>query len=142
MTKLYQERTYRCLAAPEGLERFQVKIKESDLLVFAERRLDSLAYRALGQARGEIERHIERHGEFARSLEPCDVAQTAPQIIRDMADSARSWDVGPMASVAGAGETLVSEDALSHAGMEFDHLERRELSLKGRSAPVAVRVMR
>jgi adenylate cyclase len=47
-----------------------------------------------------------------------------------------------LASVAGAGEILVSEDALSHAGMEFDRLERRELSLKGRSAPVAVRVMR
>jgi ApbE superfamily uncharacterized protein (UPF0280 family) len=114
MMKLYQERFYRCLAAPEGLDRFQVRIRESDLLVFAERRLDDLAYRALGLVRGEIERYIERRGEFARSLEPCEVAEGAPGIVKAMADSARAWGVGPMASVAGAiaeevGRALLAE---------------------------------
>ena len=45
------------------------------------------------------------------------------------------------ASVAAAGEVIVSEDAFSAAEMEGDP-ERRELSLKGISAPVAVRVLR
>jgi ApbE superfamily uncharacterized protein (UPF0280 family) len=102
MTKLYQERFYRGLAAPEGLERFQVRIRESDLLVFADRRLEGLAYRALGRVRSNIEHYIERCCEFARSLEPCEVAGCVPGIVMAMADSAAAWNVGPMASVAGA----------------------------------------
>lgn len=47
-----------------------------------------------------------------------------------------------LASVAGAGEILVSEEAMRHAGLRSEGLEHRELSLKGRSAPVSVRVLR
>ncbi len=47
-----------------------------------------------------------------------------------------------LAAQAGAGEILVSEQALTAAGMEAGELERRTLELKGISAPVAVRVMR
>jgi ApbE superfamily uncharacterized protein (UPF0280 family) len=133
MTKLYQERFYRSLAAPEGLESFEVRIRESDLLVFAERRLEELAYRALAQARGEIERHIERQGEFARALEPCEVAEGAPGIVRAMADSGLVWSVGPMAAVAGAiaervGRTLLGESGsviVENGGDVFLSLPRR-----------------
>ncbi len=114
MTKLYQERLYRNLAAPKGLERFEVRIRESDLLVFAERRLESLAYRALARSRTEIERYIERHGEFARALEPYQAEESAPGIVKAMVRSASIWSVGPMAGVAGAiaenvGRTLLAE---------------------------------
>ena len=44
-----------------------------------------------------------------------------------------------LASEAGAGEVLISEDALENAGIGEVQLERRELSLRGRTAPLAVR---
>lgn len=45
-----------------------------------------------------------------------------------------------LASLAVAGEILVSEDALENAGLAADGLERRSLSLRGREAPLEVRV--
>jgi adenylate cyclase len=47
-----------------------------------------------------------------------------------------------LASLAGAGEALMSEAAYSAWGADLRDLERRELSLKGRDAPLAVRVLR
>lgn len=46
-----------------------------------------------------------------------------------------------LASQAGAGEVIVSERALTAAGLDGSALESRRLELKGISAPVAVRVM-
>jgi adenylate cyclase len=45
-----------------------------------------------------------------------------------------------LASEASGGEILISEDALATAGLELDELERRELTLRGREASLAVRV--
>jgi adenylate cyclase len=47
-----------------------------------------------------------------------------------------------LASVAGAGEALISEAAHAASGSDLGDLEQRELSLKGRDAPLAVRVIR
>jgi adenylate cyclase len=46
-----------------------------------------------------------------------------------------------LTSLAAAGEVLVSEEAYAAAGLELD-LERRVLELRGRTAPLAVRVLR
>lgn len=47
-----------------------------------------------------------------------------------------------LASQAGTGEILVSEEACLAAGVDCENYERRRLTLKGRSEPVDVRVMR
>jgi adenylate cyclase len=47
-----------------------------------------------------------------------------------------------LASEAGPGEVLISEDALQNAGLDDVPLERRELSLRGRAAPLPVRAAR
>jgi adenylate cyclase len=47
-----------------------------------------------------------------------------------------------LASLAGAGEVLVSEAAYTAAGLDLGNLERRSLELKGRSEPIGVRVIR
>jgi adenylate cyclase len=47
-----------------------------------------------------------------------------------------------LASAAGAGEILVTEDAANAAGLDLVGLERRDLELKGKSAPTTVRVLR
>jgi adenylate cyclase len=47
-----------------------------------------------------------------------------------------------LASLAGAGEALISEAASTASGTDLRDLERRKLSLKGRDATLAVRVVR
>jgi adenylate cyclase len=47
-----------------------------------------------------------------------------------------------LASLAGAGEALISEAAHTASGSDLGDLDQRELSLKGRDAPLAVRVLR
>jgi len=47
-----------------------------------------------------------------------------------------------LASNAAGGESLVSEAALTAAGISADGLERRRLELKGRHEPIGVRVLR
>jgi adenylate cyclase len=46
-----------------------------------------------------------------------------------------------LASSAGPGEALISDAAYSAAGMDFGKLERRQLELKGKSAPINVHVL-
>jgi adenylate cyclase len=46
-----------------------------------------------------------------------------------------------LASMAGPGEVIVSEDTCLAAGLDRPELERRQLDLKGRSEPVDVRVI-
>jgi adenylate cyclase len=47
-----------------------------------------------------------------------------------------------LASAAGAGELLLSDDAYHHAGLDLGEPERRRLELKGRAEPIDVRVVR
>jgi len=47
-----------------------------------------------------------------------------------------------VASVAQAGEALITEAAYAAAGLDLGKLERRSLHLKGKSEPVTVRVMK
>lgn len=46
-----------------------------------------------------------------------------------------------LASLAGPGEALISEAACTASGSELGSLERRELAVRGRDAPLAVRVL-
>ena len=47
-----------------------------------------------------------------------------------------------LASAAGIGEVVVSEDAAKAADLDISGLEGRNLELKGKSAPVAVHVIK
>jgi len=47
-----------------------------------------------------------------------------------------------LASLAEPGEFLISESAARSAGRELEHLARRDLDLRGRNAPLSVRVMK
>lgn len=46
-----------------------------------------------------------------------------------------------LASQAGAGEILISEEAYQAAGLDIGDLEKRQLTLKGRNEPMPVRVL-
>jgi len=46
-----------------------------------------------------------------------------------------------LASVAAPGEALISEAAYAAGGVDFGEMESRQLELKGKSAPIAARVL-
>ena len=96
-----QERTYRRWVQSD-LHTFEVRVKESDLLISAARPLRQAAERALRSARAEIEGYAARDAGFAEALEPRDALPGAPEIVLAMVEAARVCGVGPMAAVAGA----------------------------------------
>jgi len=98
----YVERFYRGWTGTQDLVSFEVKVRESDLLILAERAMEQEALDALLAARADIERYIERDPVFACTHAPHDVAPEAPGIVKEMAAAAAKWGVGPMAAVAGA----------------------------------------
>lgn len=98
----YEPRQYRRTVSPQGLTCFSVCIKETDLLVCAERDLTGAAEDLVARARRDIESFIAAAPRFGESYVPVDVPETAPEIVRRMAHAARLANVGPMAAVAGA----------------------------------------
>lgn len=60
--------------------------------------------------------------------------------VRALGDSVNT--AARLCSQAAAGEAFVSEAACERAGLAFGELENRHLELKGKSEPVAVRVLR
>ncbi|WP_316896290.1 UPF0280 family protein [Pseudodesulfovibrio indicus] len=100
---LSAERGYRRMVrAREGEVRFQVGVEQTDLLVVAELDLRDEVAALVAGVRGEIKNWILFHPEFAESLVPVPVPETAPDVVRAMADAAAKCGVGPMAAVAGA----------------------------------------
>jgi ApbE superfamily uncharacterized protein (UPF0280 family) len=99
---MYKKRFYRKWVRSDDLVNFEVIEKETDLLISAEKDLRGMAREAVLEYRGEIERYIKVKPRFYKSLEPVDVGDRAPRIVKAMARAAKKAGVGPMAAVAGA----------------------------------------
>jgi ApbE superfamily uncharacterized protein (UPF0280 family) len=103
------ERFYRYQQqSREGGTAFQVKYRETDLWIRAERGVEKEALEAVLNLRYLLERYIAENPEFLRSLSPLPDDPTAPALIRQMLGAARAAGVGPMAAVAGAIAQAVS----------------------------------
>ncbi|MGD0856467.1 MAG: UPF0280 family protein [Dehalococcoidia bacterium] len=111
----YEPRTYRHLIKDTDLVSFRVVVKETDLYVRARRDLSREALAAIQKYRNPLEEYIRSHPLFMHSLEPLEVDQQAPQVVKMMAGSARAADVGPMAAVAGAMAELVGRNLLEYS---------------------------
>lgn len=98
----YIERTYRARISPEGLISFRVTDGESDLFICAERDLSVQAKQALADVRKDITSYIQNDSKFADAMEPVKLLDGAPLVVREMAEAAGHFHVGPMAAVAGA----------------------------------------
>ncbi len=105
-------RTYRNWVQDQGLVSFQVEIGESNLFIRAERGLNSQAKASLCRQREAIQDYIRKHPEFATTLKPYSIKDSAPEIIQEMARACSSAGVGPMAAVAGAIAEYVGRDLL------------------------------
>jgi ApbE superfamily uncharacterized protein (UPF0280 family) len=93
---------YRRCVEREGLVPFIVTSCQTNLQILAERDLTSEATKHLLVQRGYLESYIRQYPEFLTTLVPFTLPGPAPEIVRDMVESARVAGVGPMASVAGA----------------------------------------
>lgn len=109
---MYEERTYRDLVKTDDLVKFEVIVKETDLLIRAEKDLSREAREAVLKYRHQLETYISLHPEFQRSLVPIEDDVFAPEIVREMIRVSRLARVGPMAAVAGAVAEFVSKDLL------------------------------
>lgn len=106
------ERAYRGIMEPAGLTCYEVAAGESDLYVCTRGDRSADAAESLARHRNELEEYLRRHVDFGISFKPVPVDRGAPGIVKAMAGAAQRFDVGPMASVAGAVAQFVGSDLL------------------------------
>ncbi len=107
---MYEKRVYRNLVKTDDLVKFEVIVKETDLLVRAERDLANETRESVLKYRHQLETYIETNPEFQRSLIPLKDDPYAPEIVREMIRTSQLAQVGPMAAVAGALAEFVAKD--------------------------------
>ncbi len=110
--KEYRDRFYRRQVSRKDLVSFEVRVKETDLLIRAERDLSRLATDLTLQAREQLESYIVQRPEFAASMTPLPADAFAPRIAREMLEASKVTGVGPMAAVAGAVAEYVGKGLL------------------------------
>lgn len=115
---MYEKRTYRNLIRTDELVRFEVIVKETDLLISALRDLSYEARDSILKYRHQIESYIEINPRFKTSLIPLEEEIGLPEIIKKMVRASRIAGVGPMAAVAGAIAESVYDD-LHHLSNEL-----------------------
>ncbi len=109
----YQPRFYRELTCSKRLYQEKVCVKETDLQIFTDKPLDKeFVKERVNLYRSQIEGYIAKDRRFLTSLKPIAVELNAPEIVRDMARSAKKAQVGPMAAVAGAIAKFLGRDLL------------------------------
>jgi len=111
----FVDRVYRNRAYGRDLATFSVKVKETDLLVRADREMTEEVLQSVLRCRGLIEGYIAGRPEFLTSLEPMPPDDLAPPVVREMIRSSSQAGVGPMAAVAGAIAEYVGRELLRNS---------------------------
>jgi len=114
-SKGYQKRFYRELTKDSDLIGQEVIVKETDLFIFAEKDVKSIAEEIVKKYRAQIEDYIKHRPEFMTSLEPIMDDASAAEIIKEMIRTTGLAGVGPMASVAGAIAEFTGKELLAHS---------------------------
>ncbi len=110
-----EHRTYRSLVSHQKLASFRVVVRETDLLVRADKPLETETKDLVLKHRIPLERYLEQHPEFVHAMVPWPKDKLAPPIIRTMIAAGQEAGVGPMAAVAGAIAEYVGRDLLAHS---------------------------
>ncbi|WP_217907623.1 MULTISPECIES: UPF0280 family protein [Desulfosediminicola] len=114
----YVQRDYRLVADVSELSSARVCIEETDLHISCDRMDEDAARDLVLQARLQLQSYIDRFPEFATSLIPRPVDESAPALIRQMLVAARATEVGPMAAVAGTLAEYVGNGLLREGATE------------------------
>lgn len=88
----------------------KIVYKESNLFLKIEDGFFETAYSSFLKNRWELEEYLSYQPSFRTSLEPMEVEEDAPRVVRLMAEAAERTGVGPMAAVAGALAELMLEE--------------------------------
>lgn len=112
---MYQPRFYREQMKALGLVSFKVVVKETDLHISADTDLSEQAHQAVVKYRKDLENYVVSQPIFAETFKPYEVPDSAPKIVKAMANASVKVGVGPMASVAGAIAESVGQDLLEYS---------------------------
>jgi uncharacterized protein len=110
-----EKRFYRDWMKSTGLFRFDARVMETDLAILAERDLTRDALARIVDLRNGLQKYAESHDGFLAALEPVKADADAPEVVKRMCRAALSWEVGPMAAVAGAFAEMVGEALLARS---------------------------
>ncbi len=113
--KTYQPRNYRKRVKNSHLAFFRSVVNETDLAIYADKPLESIARELTLKYRGYLEAYIENHPGFVTTLSPWPDTEPAPEIVRDMIRAGNRAGVGPMAAVAGAVAEHVGRGLLKYS---------------------------
>ena len=105
-------RSYRQRIKSPDLLSFQVKERESDLLIQAPILLQDEALVALKYVRRILENYIRKNPRFKTTLKPYPQDHSAHPMIREMIEVSARCQVGPMAAVAGSISQFVGQSLL------------------------------
>jgi hypothetical protein len=109
---MYQPRTYRNWVQDKDLVSYSVIVRETDLYIRTSSDLRDKALSFVRKYRKQVEEYILLYPQFVVSLQPLTINGNCPAIIKDMAEAARKFEVGPMAAVAGAIAQYVGNDLM------------------------------
>jgi len=125
---MYEPRTYRVSMGNRRFQTFAITHRETDLWIAVDRSVDIFAIEKcalsyIKSLRQTLETYIKQNPAFATTLDPIEVATTAPAVVTQMAAAANIAGTGPMAAVAGAfaqltGKYLETEFALNELIIE------------------------
>jgi len=90
-------------------------VKETDLLIRADRPLENETRDLVLRHRIPLERYLEQHPEFVHTMIPLPQDQLASPIVRTMIAAGQKAGVGPMAAVAGAIAEYVGRDLQAYS---------------------------
>jgi uncharacterized protein len=105
--------TYRKLIKSKDLIVQEIKLEESNILVYSEKPVKQLAKKYLKEARDQIISFIKQHPEFETSFQPLEADKKAGRLVKTIFKASKSAGVGPMASIAGAIAEYVGNKLLS-----------------------------
>ncbi|MBU1086161.1 MAG: UPF0280 family protein [Candidatus Omnitrophica bacterium] len=109
---MYKQRQYRVSVHNKDLISFKIEHFESDLLICAEKNIESQAKQALVFYHQQVQEYVQGNPLFGHSLVPLSLDKKAPLIIRQMYQAAKKAKVGPMATVAGAIAQSVGQELI------------------------------
>jgi len=90
----YEERKYREIVNTNDLVKFSVSVKETDLLISAEKDLSKEVMSAILKYRNQIEKYIDEYPIFKATLEPYMPDKYAPKIVQDMSKICSQVGIG------------------------------------------------
>jgi len=111
----YCNRNYRQKIKCHDLISFQVKEKESDLLIQASALLYDKALSLLKYYRKILQDYIYLHPLFQTTLRPYSCDSSSNSMISDMIMASQQCHVGPMASVAGCISQYIGQNLLKYS---------------------------